>query len=70
VRAWALQADFDLNSVKSYTFSIEWPPRSGRMVDFPEVDKVAYFDFATAKTKINPAQIALLEQVARLGVKG
>jgi predicted NUDIX family NTP pyrophosphohydrolase len=67
VRAWALQADFDLNSVKSNTFSVEWPPRSGRTVEFPEVDKVAYFDFETAKTKINPAQIALLEQVRSIG---
>src|SRR5205809_292776 len=45
VRAWALEADLDLSSVKSNTFSMEWPPRSGRTAEFPEVDRVAYFDF-------------------------
>ena len=63
VRAWAVEADLDLSAVKSNSFSLEWPPRSGRTVEFPEVDKVAYFEFEIAKEKINPAQIALLEQV-------
>jgi len=63
VRAWGAEADLDLDTVKSNSFSMEWPPRSGRTVEFPEVDEVAYFDFETAKAKINPAQRALLEQV-------
>jgi predicted NUDIX family NTP pyrophosphohydrolase len=63
VRAWALQTDVDLSSIKSNTFSIEWPPRSGRMCEFPEVDRAAYFELETAKLKINPAQMALLEEV-------
>ena len=66
VRAWAVEADLDLSDVKSNTFSMEWPPRSGRSADFPEVDKVEYFEFEMAKEKINRAQIALLEQVRRL----
>jgi predicted NUDIX family NTP pyrophosphohydrolase len=66
VRAWAVEADVDLSKVKSNTFSMEWPPGSGRTVEFPEVDKVAYFEFEAAREKMNPAQIGLLEQVGRL----
>jgi predicted NUDIX family NTP pyrophosphohydrolase len=66
VRAWAIEADLDLTTVKSNTFSLEWPPRSGRTVEFAEVDRVAYFDFETAQEKINPGQISFLEQVRSL----
>jgi len=63
VRAWALEADLDLTAIKSNTFSLEWPPRSGRATEFPEIDQAAYFDWETAKSSINPAQVAFLEQV-------
>ena len=66
VKAWAMEEDFDLDQFKSSTFEMEWPPRSGRPVSFPEVDKAAYFPMMKAKEKINPAQIALLEEVARI----
>ena len=66
VLAWAFAGDFDADNIKSNTFSIEWPPRSGRMAEFPEVDRAAFFNLAEAKTKINPAQIPLLEEVVRL----
>ena len=66
VRAWAAQADLDLSSFKSNTFTIEWPPRSGKMSEFPEIDRAAYFAWEAAKEKINPAQLALLEQVRAL----
>jgi len=62
VRAWALEADLDLTAVKSNTFSLEWPPRSGRVTEFPEIDQAGYFNWETAKSRINPAQVALLEQ--------
>ena len=63
VRAWAVEADLDLSAIKSNTFSLEWPPRSGRMAEFPEVDQASYFDWKTAKSKVNEAQVALLEEV-------
>ena len=66
VRAWAAEADLDLTAIKSNTFSMEWPPRSGRMTEFPEIDRAAYYDWETAKSKINEAQVALLEQVRAL----
>jgi predicted NUDIX family NTP pyrophosphohydrolase len=66
VRAWAVEGDFDVNNVKSNTFSMEWPPKSAQMVEFPEVDRVEYFNLETAKIKVNPAQIDLLEQVCFL----
>ena len=65
VLAWASEGDFDADKIKSNTFSIEWPPRSGRMAEFPEVDRAGFFNLMEAKTKINPAQIPLLEEVVR-----
>jgi predicted NUDIX family NTP pyrophosphohydrolase len=55
VQAWAFEKDCD-NPVRCNTFSLEWPPRSGRMVLFPEVDKGAYFKYHEALLKINQAQ--------------
>src|SRR5690349_9023627 len=53
VRAWAVHADLDTAQFKSNTFQIEWPPRSGRTQDFPEIDCAAYFGLALARIKIN-----------------
>ncbi len=66
VHAWALETDFDTTSFKPGTFSMEWPPKSGRRQDFPEVDRVEWFALDDAKRKINPAQIALLDQISSL----
>lgn len=63
VRAWALGGDLDVTLVSSNTFELEWPPRSGRMREFPEVDRAQWFTLATAREKINPAQVALLERL-------
>jgi predicted NUDIX family NTP pyrophosphohydrolase len=63
VYAWACESDFDPKGLKSNTFSIEWPPKSGKMAEFPEVDKGEWFDISTAKDKIKEAQIPLLEQL-------
>jgi predicted NUDIX family NTP pyrophosphohydrolase len=52
VHAFAFEADFDLRNVSSNMFELEWPPRSGRRESFPEIDRVAYFDQATAMAKI------------------
>jgi predicted NUDIX family NTP pyrophosphohydrolase len=45
-------------------FTMEWPPRSGRSAEFPEVDRIQFFDLAEAKTRINPGQLAFLERLA------
>jgi predicted NUDIX family NTP pyrophosphohydrolase len=66
VHAWAVKGDLDVTAVKSNTFSIEWPPRSGKMCEFPEIDRVGFFKLAEARTKVNPAQVALLEELAGL----
>ena len=54
VHAFALEADFDLTDFSSNAFEMEWPPRSGKMQSFPEVDRIAYFKLATARRKICP----------------
>ena len=66
VHAWACQGDCDPAQIKSNTFSLEWPPKSGRTQEFPEIDRAEFFGLAEAKRKINPAQAALLEQLAAL----
>jgi predicted NUDIX family NTP pyrophosphohydrolase len=64
VHAWAVQADLDPAQVRSNTFSIEWPPHSGRQQQFPEIDRAAWFDVNTAKSKILKGQLPLIEQLA------
>ena len=61
VAAWAFEGDCDPAAIRSNTFTIEWPPRSGQMREFPEVDRAAWLSLATAQEKINPAQTALLD---------
>ena len=65
VHAWAVQGDLDTSKVKSNTCLIEWPPRSGKQMEIPEIDRAEFFDIATARTRINPAQAALLEDLMR-----
>ena len=64
VRVWAFEGDCQPSACKSNTFEIEWPPRSGKLVKFPEVDQVAFFGISEAAIKINPAQLALLQELA------
>jgi predicted NUDIX family NTP pyrophosphohydrolase len=63
VHAWALRGDLDVTRVRSVTFSLEWPPRSGRMQEFPEVDRAAWFDLDEARRMILPSQLPLLERL-------
>jgi predicted NUDIX family NTP pyrophosphohydrolase len=63
VEAWAAEADFDPASLASNTFAMEWPPRSGSEQEFPEVDRAEWFDLATAREKILPAQAELLDRL-------
>jgi predicted NUDIX family NTP pyrophosphohydrolase len=61
VTAWALEADFDPADLVPGTFEMQWPPRSGRMQSFPELDRVEWFDLGTARLKMVLAQRALLD---------
>jgi predicted NUDIX family NTP pyrophosphohydrolase len=60
VHAFALEADFDLGQFASNTFELEWPPRSGRRQNFPEIDRIDYFTLPAAKLKIIAYQLPLL----------
>jgi predicted NUDIX family NTP pyrophosphohydrolase len=66
VIAFALEGDFDPAQIVPGTFELQWPPRSGRMQAFPEVDRVAWFDLETAAAKIVRGQLELLERLAAL----
>jgi predicted NUDIX family NTP pyrophosphohydrolase len=66
VYAWAVEGDCDADKITSNMFSMEWPPRSGKQSEFPEVDRAGWFTLEKAKEKIQPAQIALVEQLQRL----
>ncbi len=66
VQAWALEQDCDPASVVSNSFRLEWPPKSGRWAEFPEIDRAAFFDLPTARKKIKTGQDGLLEQLAKL----
>jgi predicted NUDIX family NTP pyrophosphohydrolase len=63
VQAWAVEGDLDPTALQSNSFSIEWPPRSGRQQAFPEIDRAAWFPLEIARRKINPAQAALLDEL-------
>jgi predicted NUDIX family NTP pyrophosphohydrolase len=60
ITAFAAEGDLDTETITSNTFEIEWPPRSGRMQAFPEVDRAAWFSLAEAREKLNPAQAEFL----------
>jgi len=71
VHAWAFAGDCDPARIASNTFTLEWPPKSGKQTEFPEIDKAAWFDWETAKTKINSAQAPWLDElVVLLRTKG
>ena len=65
VHAWAFEGDWD-GVLRSNTFSLEWPPRSGRMQEFPEADRAAFFEPDEAKRRIIEAQAAFIERVEAL----
>jgi len=65
VHAWACQGDCDPRAAKSNMFVMEWPPHSGRQQEFPEIDRVEWFDLATAKNKIKQGQTELIKELAR-----
>jgi predicted NUDIX family NTP pyrophosphohydrolase len=63
VTAFAVEGDLDVDAIKSNTFEIEWPPKSGRMQSFPEIDRAAWFDLPAAHVKILQSQRQLLDRL-------
>jgi len=63
VMAWAVEGEIDEKSISSNLFSIEWPPKSGRFKDFPEIDKGGWFSIAEAREKIIAAQAGFLDEL-------
>lgn len=66
VHAWAVEGECDPSAFVSNTFTMEWPPRLGRKMEFPEIDRAEYFDVATAKQKINVGQAPLIDELERI----
>lgn len=64
VIAWALERDLDADAIRSMTFELEWPPRSGRIQTFPEVDRAAWLALPAAREKLLPAQVPFLDRLA------
>jgi len=63
VYAWSVEGDIDASAIHSNNFSIEWPAGSGRVQEFPEVDRAGWFDLSMARTKLLKGQVPLLEQL-------
>jgi predicted NUDIX family NTP pyrophosphohydrolase len=63
VHGWAVEGDLDPSAARSNAFEIEWPPHSGRTLTAPEIDRVAWFDVATARRKANPAQVSFVDRL-------
>ncbi len=66
VHAWAFEGDCDPGAIVSNTFSMEWPPRSGRQMEFAEIDRAEFFGISEARRKIISAQIPLLDELLRV----
>ena len=66
VLCWAAKGNLDADAITCNTFTLEWPPKSGKMKEFPEVDKAGWFTFDKAKVLINERQVSFLEEVGRM----
>jgi predicted NUDIX family NTP pyrophosphohydrolase len=66
VVAWAVEGDLDPATVRSNTFAMEWPPRSGRRQEFPEIDRAAWFALPVARAKVVKGQVPLLDALERV----
>jgi predicted NUDIX family NTP pyrophosphohydrolase len=70
VSAWAVRGDLDPSTVRSNSFTMEWPPRSGRQQEFPEIDRAQWFTLDEARTKLVAAQVELLDRLVERVRKG
>jgi predicted NUDIX family NTP pyrophosphohydrolase len=66
VSAWAVAGDLDVSGITSNTVEVQWPPRSGKLLEIPEVDRAQWFGLQAAREKINPAQTELLDRLAEI----
>ena len=66
IEAWMVETDLDAGKIISNEFTMEWPPRSGLMKRFPEVDKASWFSLEEASRKINPGQLPFIDAVEKL----
>lgn len=69
ITAWAFEGDCDASTIESNTFSMEWPPRSGKREEFPEVDRAGWFSIPVAKEKIIKGQSSFLDELTQILVK-
>lgn len=66
VQAWAVQGDVDASQLRSNTFMLEWPPRSGKRIEVPEADRGEWFSVEMAVEKINPAQAGFIRELVQI----
>lgn len=66
VEAWAIEGDLDVGEIESATFEMEWPPRSGELREFPELDRAEWFEIDAARERIVKAQAAFLDRLVEL----
>lgn len=66
ITAWALERDVDAAQVKSNLFAMEWPPKSGKLQEFPEVDRAGWFPLAVARQKLSKGQVGFLSRLAEI----
>ena len=66
VHSWIAEGDYDADKIRSNLCQVEWPPRSGKMIDVPEADRAAWFDLATARKKILKGQVPFLDELEKI----
>ncbi len=66
VHGWAVEGDLDVSSITSNTVTVQWPPRSGKTLEIPEVDRAGWFSPELAREKLNPAQVALVDRLSHI----
>ncbi len=69
IHAWAFEGDCNPSSLKSNTFEMEWPPKSGRMTTFPEIDRVGFFTLEAAREKMHPVEFEFLSRLKKISPK-
>jgi predicted NUDIX family NTP pyrophosphohydrolase len=70
VSAFAVEGELDVHAIKSNTFELEWPPKSGKVQSFPEIDRAAWFDLPAAHVKLLEGQRSFLDRLAALVDRG
>ena len=66
VRAWAVEGEVDPTQLRANTFTMEWPPRTGRLSEFPEIDELRWVSRTTAASLLNPAQVIFVERLFKI----